>query len=189
MVLGEDGWLRGARRLPSPNCDDFKEGMQPELLVIHNISLPPYRYGGSGVAQLFRNRLDPAEHPFYQQIQNLRVSSHFFIRRDGEVVQFVSTRQRAWHAGVSSWAGREACNDFSIGVELEGCDFEPFSEAQYRNLQALVAALRSRLPLQAIVGHEHIAPGRKTDPGPCFDWPRAAADSGLPCSGPTNAVA
>lgn len=179
LQLLEDGWLDGARRLPSPNHDERGEGMAPELLVIHNISLPPYRYGGLGVEQLFQNRLNPDEHPFYAEIQHLRVSSHFFIRRSGELQQFVPVTRRAWHAGVSSWRGRERCNDFSIGVELEGCDFEPFSEAQYRTLQALARALRSKLPLGAVIGHEHIAPGRKTDPGPFFDWARAEADSGL----------
>lgn len=179
LALGEDGWVRGARQTPSPNCDEREPGSAPELLVIHNISLPPYRYGGSGVEQLFSNRLDPAEHPYYQGVYQLRVSSHFFIRRDGQLLQFVPVGKRAWHAGVSSWRGREKCNDFSIGVEMEGCDFEPFSEAQYRTLGALSRELRRALPLSAIAGHEHIAPGRKTDPGPWFDWKRAQADSGL----------
>ncbi|MGC0153673.1 1,6-anhydro-N-acetylmuramyl-L-alanine amidase AmpD [Chromobacterium vaccinii] len=180
LALGDDGWVQGARQLPSPNCDERGPGCEPELLVIHNISLPPYRYGGPGVEQLFTNRLDPAEHPYYQGIHQLRVSAHFFVRRDGLLLQFVPVGLRAWHAGVSSWRGREKCNDFSIGVELEGCDFEPFSEAQYLTLAALARALRSGLPsLTAMTGHEHIAPGRKTDPGPSFDWPRARADIGL----------
>ncbi|WP_304529154.1 1,6-anhydro-N-acetylmuramyl-L-alanine amidase AmpD [Chromobacterium alticapitis] len=179
MELRADGWVKGALQLPSPNCDERSPGCVPELLVIHNISLPPYRYGGAGVEQLFTNRLDPAEHPYYQGIHQLRVSAHFFIRRDGQLLQFVPTGKRAWHAGVSSWRGREKCNDFSIGVEMEGCDFEPFSEAQYRMLAALSAALRKRLPLIAVTGHEHIAPGRKTDPGPFFDWARAQADCQL----------
>ena len=168
LALGADGWMQGAQQLPSPNCDERSPGCAPELLVIHNISLPPYRYGGAGVEQLFSNRLDPDEHPYYQGVHQLRVSSHFFIRRDGRLLQFVPAGKRAWHAGVSSWRGREKCNDFSIGVEMEGCDFEPFSEAQYRTLA-----------LSAIAGHEHIAPGRKTDPGPWFDWRRAQDDSGL----------
>ncbi|POZ61211.1 1,6-anhydro-N-acetylmuramyl-L-alanine amidase AmpD [Chromobacterium alticapitis] len=179
LELRADGWVKGALQLPSPNCDERSPGCVPELLVIHNISLPPYRYGGAGVEQLFTNRLDPAEHPYYQGIHQLRVSAHFFIRRDGQLLQFVPTGKRAWHAGVSSWRGREKCNDFSIGVEMEGCDFEPFSEAQYRMLAALSAALRKRLPLIAVTGHEHIAPGRKTDPGPFFDWARAQADCQL----------
>ncbi|WP_261174924.1 1,6-anhydro-N-acetylmuramyl-L-alanine amidase AmpD [Chromobacterium amazonense] len=179
MKLGADGWVTGALQQPSPNCDERSAGCAPELLVVHNISLPPYRYGGPGVEQLFANRLDPAEHPYYQGIHQLRVSSHFFIRRDGRLLQFVPVGKRAWHAGVSSWRGRDKCNDFSIGVELEGCDFEPFSEAQYRMLAALSRELRRALPLSAIAGHEHIAPGRKTDPGPWFDWRRAQADSGL----------
>ena len=179
LALGADGWMQGAQQLPSPNCDERSPGCVPELLVIHNISLPPYRYGGAGVEQLFSNRLNPDEHPYYQGVHQLRVSSHFFIRRDGRLLQFVPAGKRAWHAGVSSWRGREKCNDFSIGVEMEGCDFEPFSEAQYRTLASLSRELRRALPLSAIAGHEHIAPGRKTDPGPWFDWRRAQDDSGL----------
>ncbi|OWY38251.1 N-acetylmuramoyl-L-alanine amidase [Xenophilus sp. AP218F] len=179
LALQRNGWLRGALQQPSPNCDARSPEGRPELLVIHNISLPPYRYGGPGVEQLFGNRLDPDEHPFYREIAQLRVSSHFFIRRDGQLLQFVPVWQRAWHAGVSSWRGRDKCNDFSLGVELEGCDFEPFGEAQYRTLAALAQELRRHLPLLAIAGHEHIAPGRKTDPGPHFDWARAQAETGL----------
>ena len=180
LTLLPDGWIQQARCVPSPNCDERSEGVQPELLVIHNISLPPYRYGGKGVEQLFTNRLNPAEHPFYATIDGLRVSSHFFIRRNGELVQCVSVHRRAWHAGVSRWQGRERCNDFSIGVELEGCDFEPFSAAQYGMLTALANTLKAALPLRAMTGHEHIAPGRKTDPGPFFDWPRARRGIDLP---------
>jgi AmpD protein len=179
LKLGADGWVTGALQQPSPNCDERGPGCVPELLVVHNISLPPFRYGGPGVEQLFANRLDPAEHPYYQGIHQLRVSSHFFIRRDGRLLQFVPVGKRAWHAGVSGWRGRDKCNDFSIGVELEGCDFEPFSEAQYRTLAALSMELRRHLPLSAMTGHEHIAPGRKTDPGPWFDWKRAQAACGL----------
>jgi AmpD protein len=141
-------------------------------VVIHNISLPPGEFGGPGVEQLFTNRLDPAEHPYYAGIHQLRVSAHFFLRRDGELIQFVPCAQRAWHAGVSSWQGRERCNDFSIGIELEGADDQPFTEAQYRQLAPLLQTLRATYPIQAIVGHADIAPGRKTDPGPCFDWNR-----------------
>ncbi|MXR36049.1 1,6-anhydro-N-acetylmuramyl-L-alanine amidase AmpD [Craterilacuibacter sinensis] len=178
LTLTADGWLEQARCLPSPNCNDYAPDTQPSLLVIHNISLPPNEYGGDGVVQLFTNTLDPAEHPYYTTIAHLRVSAHFFIRRDGELLQFVPVTRRAWHAGVSSFAGRECCNDFSIGVEMEGSDFEPFCEAQYATLNRLIARLSDTLPLVAITGHEHIAPGRKTDPGPCFEWDKVAG--GLP---------
>ncbi len=166
------GWLAGARRVESPNQDARPAGMSVELVVIHNISLPPGEFGGPGVEQLFGNRLDPAEHPYYAGIHRLRVSAHFFIRRDGELVQFVPCGQRAWHAGVSSWRGRECCNDFSIGVELEGTDDSSFSDAQYAVLNGLLRVLRSAHPIAAVVGHSDIAPGRKTDPGPGFDWGR-----------------
>ncbi|MGL6070853.1 1,6-anhydro-N-acetylmuramyl-L-alanine amidase AmpD [Craterilacuibacter sp.] len=176
LTLSADGWLAQAHCLPSPNCNDYAPDTQPSLLVIHNISLPPNEYGGDGVAQLFTNTLDPTAHPYYATIAHLRVSSHFFIRRDGELVQFVPVTRRAWHAGVSCFAGRECCNDFSIGVEMEGSDFEQFCEAQYTTLNRLLALLSSTLPLAAITGHEHIAPGRKTDPGPYFEWDKVASD-------------
>ncbi|WP_231960279.1 1,6-anhydro-N-acetylmuramyl-L-alanine amidase AmpD [Aquitalea magnusonii] len=179
LHLEASGWVREARQIPSPNCDAREQG-QPELLVIHNISLPPYRYGSHAVEQLFTNTLNPDEDPFFASIKQLRVSSHFFIRRSGQLVQFVPVQARAWHAGVSSWQGRERCNDFSIGVEMEGCDFEPFADAQYQMLLALVRELQQHLPLQAITGHEHIAPGRKTDPGPYFDWARLRREIDLP---------
>jgi AmpD protein len=166
------GWLRGVKRIDSPNFDARPEGERVRLIVIHAISLPPDAFGGSGVLELFTNRLDPAAHPYYASIQHLRVSSHFFIRRDGELIQFVSTVERAWHAGVSSWQGRERCNDFSIGIELEGCDSLPFEEAQYPALSALLERLARRYPGCDIAGHSDIAPGRKTDPGPFFDWSR-----------------
>ena len=140
--------------------------------MIHNISLPPGQYGGDGVAELFTNRLNPEEHPYYRDIHQLRVSSHFFIRRDGELIQFVSCLKRAWHAGVSQWLGRERCNDFSIGIELEGDDYSPFEEAQYVALNQLLRALRAIYPITGVTGHSDIAPGRKTDPGPFFDWSR-----------------
>ncbi|ATE58812.1 1,6-anhydro-N-acetylmuramyl-L-alanine amidase AmpD [Thauera sinica] len=164
------GWLAGARRVASPNFDVRPEGERPSLVVVHAISLPPDRFGGPGVEQLFTNTLDPGEHPYYAAICHLRVSAHFFIRRDGELVQFVSADERAWHAGVSCWEGRERCNDFSIGIELEGCDTLPFEPAQYHRLAELLEILRSHYPIGAVVGHSDIAPGRKTDPGPCFDW-------------------
>lgn len=180
LALDGDGWVSGARHLPSPNCDDFPDGSLPTLLIVHNISLPPSRYGGDAVERLFTNRLDPQAHPYFAAISHLRVSSHFFIRRDGTLVQCVPVRRRAWHAGVSCFGGRERCNDFALGVEMEGCDFEPFTEAQYCMLARLGTLLRRALPLAAITGHEHVAPGRKTDPGPFFDWKRAAHDTGLP---------
>lgn len=172
--LDAEGWLDGARRIPSPNCDERPEGMAITLVVIHNISLPPGQFGGEGVIELFTNRLDPAAHPYYETIKDLRVSAHFFIRRDGETIQFVPCGRRAWHAGVSSWRGRERCNDFSIGIELEGTDETPFTDAQYAALNELLAALRAAYPIAGLAGHSDISPGRKTDPGPHFDWGRLA---------------
>lgn len=166
------GWLRGVKRIDSPNFDVRPEGERVSLIVIHAISLPPDAFGGPGVIELFTNRLNPEAHPYYASIQHLRVSSHFFIRRDGELIQFVSTGDRAWHAGVSSWQGRERCNDFSIGIELEGCDSLPFEDAQYTALSTLLERLARRYPGCDIAGHSDIAPGRKTDPGPFFDWAR-----------------
>ncbi len=157
-------------RIPSPNFDRREGGI--ELLVIHNISLPPGEFGGDGVARLFTNSLDRKEHPYYETIPEGRVSSHFFIRRDGHLIQFVSVLDRAWHAGLSIWQGRERCNDFSIGIELEGSDFVPFTDAQYEALRDLTIALRRAFLIKGIAGHSDIAPGRKTDPGPCFDWRR-----------------
>lgn len=166
------GWLKEARRGASPNCDGRPAGEAPSLIVVHAISLPPDQFGGPGVEQLFTNTLDPAEHPYYAEICHLRVSAHFFIRRDGEAVQFVSVDDRAWHAGLSCWEGRERCNDFSVGIELEGCDTLPFETVQYERLAALVRGLCEHYPITAIAGHSDVAPGRKTDPGPCFDWLR-----------------
>lgn len=166
------GWLRGVKRIESPNFDARPEGERVSLVVIHNISLPPDEFGGPGVIELFTNRLDPAAHPYYARIYRLRVSSHFFIRRDGEPIQFVSTENRAWHAGVSAWRGRGCCNDFSLGIELEGCDTQPFEECQYIALAALLRRLARTYPGCDIAGHSDIAPGRKTDPGPFFDWAR-----------------
>lgn len=168
--LDEAGWLVGARRVPSPNFDERPGSEAPSLVVIHAISLPPDEFGGPGVEQLFTNRLNPDEHPYYAGIHQLRVSAHFFIRRDGEIVQFVPAGERAWHAGVSTWHGRERCNDFSIGIELEGCDSLPFEPCQYERLAELLKVLQARYPISGITGHSDIAPGRKTDPGPCFDW-------------------
>lgn len=167
-----DGWCEQAQHKPSSNCDARPDGIAIDLLVIHNISLPPGQFGGSQIVDLFTNCLDCDAHPYFDQLRTLRVSAHFLIRRDGSLLQFVSCSDRAWHAGVSSFRGRERCNDFSIGIELEGTDFEPFEAVQYETLAALTVALFTRYPLTDVTGHEHIAPGRKTDPGPHFDWPR-----------------
>ena len=164
------GWCEQASRYDSPNFDARPAGMPVDLLVIHNISLPAGQFGGPHIADLFTNRVDFHAHPSFADLRGLEVSSHFLIRRDGRVVQFVACGQRAWHAGTSSFQGRERCNDFSIGIELEGSDVVAFSPAQYASLAALTAALRARYPLAAVTGHQHIAPGRKTDPGPFFDW-------------------
>jgi AmpD protein len=170
--LDAEGWLLGARRVPSPNCDARPHGEAVSLVVIHNISLPPGEFGGPGVEQLFTNRLDPHEHPYYAGLRDLRVSAHFFIRRDGELIQFVPCGLRAWHAGVSAWQGRERCNDFSVGIELEGTDDMPFTDRQYAVLNNLLAVLRATYPIRDVAGHSDIAPGRKTDPGAGFDWNR-----------------
>ncbi len=172
LAISPDGRVQGARFIPSPNCDARPEGAPVELVVIHNISLPPGQFGGDGVIELFTNRLDPTAHPYYATIHQLKVSAHFFVRRDGELIQFVPCSQRAWHAGVSVWQGRERCNDFSIGIELEGSDDTPFTNAQYATLNTLVRLLMGTYPIHGITGHSDIAPGRKTDPGPCFDWSR-----------------
>lgn len=171
MQIDEEGWLAGAERVPSPNFDDRAAG-DIDLLVVHNISLPPDEFGGDGVQRLFTNTLDRNAHPYYRTIPEGRVSSHFFIRRDGQLIQFVSVLQRAWHAGASAWQSRQRCNDFSIGIELEGSDNVPFNDAQYAALHHLTLALRAALPIRGIAGHSDIAPGRKTDPGPYFDWLR-----------------
>lgn len=167
-----DGWYASARQVMSPNFDARPDGAGVELVVVHNISLPPHRFGGDFVADLFLNRLDAAAHPFFATLQGVRVSSHFYVRRDGGTIQFVSCDRRAWHAGQSRWAGRERCNDFSVGIELEGSDLLPFRDAQYAALATLLVALRARYPVRAVTGHSDIAPGRKTDPGPFFDWAR-----------------
>ena len=173
-AFDRDGWLRGARRVESPNHDARPDGMVVSMLVVHAISLPPDEFGGDGILRFFTNTLDPAEHPYYAQIASLRVSAHFLIRRDGELIQFVSCAQRAWHAGVSCWKDRKQCNDFSLGIELEGCDELPFEDAQYLRLAELTRLLSAHYPIAELTGHSDIAPGRKTDPGPCFDWSRLA---------------
>jgi AmpD protein len=173
--LWHDGWLRLARRCDSPNFGARPAGVAPELIVIHSISLPPGEYGGDAIERLFTNRLDWDAHPYYTQIRGLEVSSHFVVRRDGELLQFVSCAQRAWHAGASHWRGRANCNDFSIGIELEGLEGSVFESEQYEALQVLLKRLGRRYTINGIAGHEHIAPGRKHDPGPGFDWPRIVA--------------
>ena len=171
-MLLENGWLVDARHVPSPHHDCRPEDEKPTLLVVHNISLPPGEFGGPWIDALFTGTIDPDAHPFFAEIAHLRVSAHCLIRRDGEIVQYVPFDKRAWHAGVSSYHGRERCNDFSIGIELEGCDTMPFEPAQYERLAVLIVELERRFPIEAVVGHSDIAPGRKTDPGPFFDWKR-----------------
>jgi len=177
--IANDGWIRAVRRIVSPNFDDRPVGTLISLLVVHAISLPPSSFGSEHIERLFTNTLDPAAHPYFPRISDLRVSAHFLIRRDGELIQFVSCLQRAWHAGASSWCGRERCDDFSIGIELEGCDDLPFEDEQYLRLVSLIESLRTRYPIAAVVGHSDISPGRKTDPGPCFDWQRVALHHSL----------
>lgn len=169
-ALWQDGWYRFARRLASPNHGPRPAGAQVDLIVVHSISLPPGEYGGDQVQQLFTNTLDWNAHPYFKGIEGLTVSSHFYIRRGGELWQFVSCDERAWHAGASTYRGRVDCNDDSIGIELEGLEGERFEPAQYEALAALCAALAQRYPVQHVAGHEHIAPGRKRDPGAGFDW-------------------
>ncbi|HEX4885504.1 MAG TPA: 1,6-anhydro-N-acetylmuramyl-L-alanine amidase AmpD [Casimicrobiaceae bacterium] len=170
--LDTAGWLAGARRRPSPNCDPRPDGAPITLIVVHGISLPPGEFGGDGVERLFTNRLDARAHPYYATIAHLRVSAHFFVDRAGSVVQFVPCALRAWHAGASSWRGRERCNDFSVGIELEGTDTRPYTARQYNRLARLVCTLRQRYPIAHVAGHSDVAPGRKTDPGPAFEWRR-----------------
>jgi AmpD protein len=164
------GWWTGARRLPSPNFGPRPGGTAVTLAVVHSISLPPGEYGSDAIERLFDNRLDFDAHPYFDGLRGLQVSAHFVIRRDGELLQFVSCEHRAWHAGRSAWRGRENCNDWSVGVELEGLEGGAFEAVQYRQLVRLLRALARRYPLTEAVGHEHVAPGRKTDPGPGFDW-------------------
>jgi AmpD protein len=172
MKISLEGLAEGIRYVASPNCDDRPPGAEITLLVLHSISLPPGEYGGGAIERLFTNRLDPEAHPYFREIISLQVSAHFLVRRDGELLQFVPVQRRAWHAGASSWRGRERCNDFSIGIELEGTDEAPFEDRQYDELASLVRSLRLALPLRDIAAHSDIAPGRKTDPGTRFDWPR-----------------
>jgi AmpD protein len=175
-VVWTDGWWHPAARRASPNFNARPTGTVVDLAVLHSISLPPGVYGGDAIERLFTNRLDWAAHPYYERIRGLEVSSHFLIRRDGEVLQFVSCDDRAWHAGRSCWQGRQECNDYAIGIELEGLEGEQFEDAQYQVLHLLLHALAIRYPLADVAGHEHVAPGRKIDPGPGFDWQRLAHD-------------
>lgn len=181
-----EGWLSGCRQVPSPNCHPRAANQSVNLLVIHNISLPPGEFGGDAIERLFTNTLDPDAHPYFAEIAQLEVSAHFLIRRDGEVLQFVSINDCAWHAGVSEWRGRSRCNDFSIGIELEGTDTDIYTQSQYDALEQLLVICRKTVPEiddSAIVGHSDIAPTRKTDPGPSFDWrelERRLAVEGLP---------
>lgn len=168
--INKQGIVTCATQITSPNCDDRPDHCTVDMIVIHNISLPPQKYGGNGITALFTNKLDPNEHPYYAEIHTAKVSSHFLIHRDGQLIQFVPCTKRAWHAGISTWESRDRCNDFSIGIELEGCDFEAFEKPQYQTLQLLLLSLQAHYPIQHIVGHSDIAPGRKTDPGPFFDW-------------------
>ena len=174
------GWWHRARRCESPNFGARPVGGVVDLVVVHSISLPPGEFGGDAVERLFTNRLDWDAHPYYAQIRGMQVSAHFLVRRDGELLQFVSCDDRAWHAGTSSWRGRADCNDFSIGIELEGLEGGLFDLPQYKALAALVKALAKHYPITALAGHEHVAPGRKQDPGAGFDWPRLKAALGWP---------
>lgn len=185
--IDKAGFANGAQQIASPNFDSrpninadceliAEKNTDISIIVIHNISLPPSQYGGDGIIELFTNTLNPTEHPYYAEIYTRQVSAHFLIRRDGSLIQFVSCLKRAWHAGASNWQGRERCNDYSVGIELEGSDFEAFEPAQYLTLKKLISCISNTYSIQAIVGHSDIAPGRKTDPGPYFDWQKIASD-------------
>ncbi len=182
LAIDGDGWLVNGCRQPSPNCDPRPDPEDVSLLVIHNISLPPGQFGTGCVQDFFCNRLDSSAHPFFTEIADLRVSAHFLLERDGSITQFVPTVGRAWHAGKSSFLGRSICNDFAVGIEVEGTDTDPYSDQQYAQLARLTRALMTRHPAitpARITGHAHIAPGRKTDPGPAFNWQRLFAEAGF----------
>lgn len=185
----QGGWWSPARRLDSPNFGPRPHGTPVDLIVVHSISLPPGQYGGDEVQRLFTNTLDWNVHPYFKQIEGTRVSSHFYVRRDGGVWQFVSCDERAWHAGPSSWRGRANCNDYSVGIELEGLEGGLFEAAQYEALATLCRAIAARYPIAQVAGHEHIAPGRKHDPGAGFEWARLVGSLGWPAARfPTSAV-
>lgn len=173
------GIIAGAQQVASPNRNERPPGTKIDLLVVHNISLPPGVFGGDAIVALFTNQLDPHAHPYFEGIADLQVSSHLLVRRDGSTLQFVPCGERAWHAGVSSWRGREQCNDFSIGIEMEGTDEASFTSAQYAKLICVAQLLMRAYPIRHAAGHSDIAPGRKTDPGPCFDWRLLRAATGL----------
>ncbi len=175
-----DGWYRPAERIDSPNFGPRPPDSVVSLVIIHSISLPPGVYGGDAIERLFTNRLDWTAHPYFEQIRGTEVSAHFVIRRDGSLVQFVSADDRAWHAGKSSWQGRDNCNDYSIGIELEGLEDHPFEAQQYRQLSTLLRAIARAYPIAQVVGHEHVAPGRKRDPGTAFEWDALAKNLGWP---------
>ena len=174
--MDAEGWIAGARRRLSPNCDSRPQGERIRLVVLHSISLPRGKYGGDTIERLFTNRLDPASHPSFAELKELRVSSHFLVRRGGELLQFVPLQARAWHAGASRWRGRERCNDGSIGIELEGTDDSTFEDAQYVQLANLVRSLYALLPIRELAAHSDVAPERKTDPGVHFNWSRFLSD-------------
>ena len=176
LRIDEQGVASAARFIASPNFDERPPGIQPSLLVLHNISLPPGVFAGPAVIDLFTNSIDYRAHPFFEGLRGQRVSAHFLIRRDGELIQFVACARRAWHAGSSRWRGRPRCNDFSIGIELEGSDTVAYESPQYFQLARLTRALQARYPLSETVGHADVAPDRKSDPGPSFDWARHRAD-------------
>ncbi len=187
--LWQDGWYSFARRLESPNFGPRPTGVKPELIVIHSISLPPGDYGTGQVQRLFTNHLDWDAHDYFRSIRGLKVSAHFFITRDGQLWQFVSCNDRAWHAGESSFRGKDNCNDFSVGIELEGLEGLFFEQAQYDSLSSLSASLLQTYPISHVVGHEHIAPGRKQDPGAGFNWTMLRRSLGLEAASiPTNAT-
>ena len=183
LPLWQDGWYSFARRMASPNFGPRPAGLQPDLIVIHAISLPPGDYGTGQVQRLFTNQLDWDAHDYFRSIRGLKVSAHFFITRDGQLWQFVSCNDRAWHAGESTYRGKDNCNDFSVGIELEGLEGLFFEQAQYDTLSSLSAALLQAYPISQVAGHEHIAPGRKRDPGAGFNWSKLQRSLGL---GPTS---
>jgi AmpD protein len=173
LLIDDTGWLPAVEVIKSPNFDSRPENTSIKLIVVHGISLPPGEYGGGHIRNFFCNRLDPGAHEYFESICGMTVSAHCLIERDGNIVQFVSFQDRAWHAGESEWRGEQACNDFSVGIELEGCDDEAYTDSQYESLADLITGLRMKFPaigLDAITGHSDIAPHRKTDPGPAFDW-------------------
>lgn len=180
LYIDQQGWCAQATQQRSPNYDARPDGAVVSLIVIHNISLPPQEFGGEWITDLFLNRLDPDAHPYFSAIYNVEVSSHFLIRRDGQLIQYVSTEDRAWHAGASCWRGQSRCNDFAIGIELEGCDDKPFTQEQYSVLTQLTQTLCQHYPyINSVAGHSEIAPQRKTDPGTCFEWARYEHQAGI----------